>query len=278
MKLSSNVLDRQIESFLDNSLSVVKFLNVIRYAVMDFYFCNSLSIILADDDVVQQMICPMHLQMIRVLPSFRRYIEYTLPSQPNAVKRLMYGNDLMGVLSDFKDDLQLIGRLVQIIGDTIWLINSHSKRPSFQYKFQIYVDVLNPGFLERGSGAKIFKVIKFFSMEAMNELTEAILKMCDEAGCSEYADVLSNDMDVDTMEEDDVRKETALSLISFLTQLLTFAYLCKISLTSGARLKCTNETLWLIYIITHRQVNSKEYFQRNHGHRSLLQCVSLLTI
>ncbi|KAJ3051094.1 Origin recognition complex subunit 3 [Rhizophlyctis rosea] len=100
-----------LEVFHLHSLSIRSFVRSIHYALIDYYYGNSLSI-LTDleepaDDGVLDMLNEMHAYEIRVLKSFRKYVESNLEADPDEVRCLLTDDPyLFNAIPTFLNNIQ----------------------------------------------------------------------------------------------------------------------------------------------------------------------------
>ncbi|KND05070.1 uncharacterized protein SPPG_00745 [Spizellomyces punctatus DAOM BR117] len=100
LKLALEPYELLINSYQLHTLSVGGFVRALKYAVMDYYYSNPLSILwdmyAADrNDQMQDILEPEHIIDIRLLKSFKRYIEAHAKTHPDHVARLLLNDTVV---------------------------------------------------------------------------------------------------------------------------------------------------------------------------------------
>ncbi|KAL7268700.1 Origin recognition complex subunit 3 [Rhizina undulata] len=96
LRLGATLCDFLLERQRDHTQSIQGFLAALKYAYMSHFYANPLSIILGyfeDPEQLNSVLSKAHIDAIRTLPSFRKYIEAKLGEKETAEVRALLIND-----------------------------------------------------------------------------------------------------------------------------------------------------------------------------------------
>ncbi|KAH8148178.1 uncharacterized protein LAJ45_07630 [Morchella importuna] len=97
LRLGPTVCDFLLARYRDHNQSIQAFVGALKYAYMSHFYANPLSIILAfmdNLDSLGEVLTPLHIEAIRNVPSFKRYVEQKLNNRDaTEVRKLLGDND-----------------------------------------------------------------------------------------------------------------------------------------------------------------------------------------
>ncbi|KAK3821049.1 MAG: origin recognition complex subunit 3 N-terminus-domain-containing protein [Benniella sp.] len=122
-------LKQLIDQFMHYNFSVGGFVANLKYIVMHHFYANPLSILcdrsLNVESRALELLSKGHFDHIRMLPSFQRYIETTLESDPQLAEMLLLDNEfLMLQIPELIQELQDYHQDFAMIFDFLWFIQS----------------------------------------------------------------------------------------------------------------------------------------------------------
>ncbi|CUS10166.1 unnamed protein product [Tuber aestivum] len=96
LRLGASVCDFLLERYRDHTQSIQTFVGALKYAYMSHFYANPLSIILGfidNPDGLGEVLSTEHVEAIRNVPSFRRYVEGKLAAKEVGEVRKLLADD-----------------------------------------------------------------------------------------------------------------------------------------------------------------------------------------
>ncbi|KAJ3043772.1 Origin recognition complex subunit 3 [Rhizophlyctis rosea] len=136
-KIGEHTYVHLIDSFQLHTLSIRSFVRGLQYAMMDHYYANSLSILTDCDecsyDEVIGLLNSTHALEMRMLRSFRSYIEANVESDPDGVRSLLLDDrSLFLAVPRFLKDLQVYHNAFQAGFECLLRVQTMVNAPSFK--------------------------------------------------------------------------------------------------------------------------------------------------
>ncbi|KFH74264.1 hypothetical protein MVEG_01477 [Podila verticillata NRRL 6337] len=122
-------LKQLIDQFMHYNFSVGGFVSNLKYIVMHHYYANPLSILcdrsLSPESPALDLLEEGHFDHLRMLPSFQRYVESKVESDPQLAEMLILDNEFLAQhVPELAEDIREYHRNFSIVFDFLWWVQS----------------------------------------------------------------------------------------------------------------------------------------------------------
>ncbi|KAG0093222.1 Origin recognition complex subunit 3 [Podila epicladia] len=122
-------LKQLIDQFMHYNFSVGGFVSNLKYIVMHHYYANPLSILcdrsLSSESPALDLLEEGHFDHLRMLPSFQRYVESKVESDPQLAEMLILDNEFLAQhVPELADDIRVYHKNFSIVFDFLWWVQS----------------------------------------------------------------------------------------------------------------------------------------------------------
>ncbi|KAG0351986.1 Origin recognition complex subunit 3 [Podila minutissima] len=122
-------LKQLIDQFMHYNFSVGGFVSNLKYIVMHHYYANPLSILcdrsLSSESPALDLLEEGHFDHLRMLPSFQRYVESKVESDPQLAEMLVLDNEFLAQhVPELAEEIRVYHKNFSVVFDFLWWVQS----------------------------------------------------------------------------------------------------------------------------------------------------------
>ncbi|KAG0025237.1 Origin recognition complex subunit 3 [Podila clonocystis] len=122
-------LKQLIDQFMHYNFSVGGFVSNLKYIVMHHYYANPLSVLcdrsLSSESPALDLLEEGHFDHLRMLPSFQRYVESKVESDPQLAEMLVLDNEFLAQhVPELAEEIREYHKNFSIVFDFLWWVQS----------------------------------------------------------------------------------------------------------------------------------------------------------